>query len=143
MIVEVAVLCIVLTREPERCGPGESVFALTSHNRELVLTCDKSANPAMVALDLESAMAKDFSLVPEVQHILVEHADDNLLVWIALDNPSREVRERVFDKEMSLIEGFPEIDFDFNLIPSLGRTSNQVSSNAKVVYSHKDKQSAE
>jgi hypothetical protein len=87
---------------------------------------------------LEDAIARDLAFVKEVRHVCVERADNNLLVWIALDNPIRGVRERVFRKELELIEGFPEIDFDFNVIPALGRDPRHFASSAKIIYSRED-----
>jgi hypothetical protein len=84
---------------------------------------------------LEVALAADIALVPDVRHILVERADDNLLVWIALDNPTKEVREKVFQKQFDLIDGFPEVSFDFNLISAKDRTPEEFASSAKLVYS--------
>jgi len=69
--------------------------------------------------------------------VLIESAEQNLLVWIAVDNPTREVRERVFLKELALIEGFPEVDFDFNIVRS-SPEPRQIASNAKAIYSRKE-----
>jgi hypothetical protein len=87
---------------------------------------------------LEVALAHDLSLVGEVRHVLTERADGSLLVWIALDNPVREVREQVFQKELGLIDSFPEIEFDFNLVPAMGRDAGHIASGAKVVYTRKE-----
>ncbi len=91
---------------------------------------------------LEKALALDLSPVREVRHVLVERANGNLLVWIALDNPAHDVRERVFQKELGLIENFPEVEFDFNLIPAMGRDPAHIASGAKVIYTRKDDRSA-
>lgn len=88
--------------------------------------------------DLEAALARDLSLVREIRHVLAERADGSLLVWIALDNPVREVRERVFKKELDLIENFPEVEFDFNVVPTMGRGPDLIASGAKLVYTRKD-----
>jgi hypothetical protein len=59
-------------------------------------------------------------------------------VWIAVDNPVRSVRDQVFRKELELIEGFPEIDFDFNVIATKNSDPRQFASSAKVIYSRED-----
>jgi len=88
---------------------------------------------------LEKALALDLSAIREVSHVLIERADGNLLVWIALDNPVRDVRERVFQKELRLIENFPEIEFDFNLVPAVGSSDpGQIASGAKVIYTRRE-----
>jgi hypothetical protein len=139
MLVEVGVMCVVLAASPERCESGERVVRLDSTGQALILTADWSSPPNILfGADLETALARDLAFVAEVRHVLVERADTNLLVWIAVDNPTREVRERVFQKELSLIEGFPEIDFDFNIIPSRGRDPRQFAGGAKVIYTRKE-----
>lgn len=139
MLVEVIALSIVLTRTPEVCGVGKRVLSLDSISGAVTLTAANSGClDTVFSLDLEDALAHDLALVKEVRHLSIERADNNLLVWIALDNPVREVRERVFRKELELIEGFPEIDFDFNVIPAMGRDPQQFASSAKLIYSRKD-----
>ena len=84
---------------------------------------------------LEVALAKDLASVPQVCHVLTEWVDGPLLVWIVVDNPEPSVRRRIYQKELGLIEGFPEIEFDFNLIPAMGRNVNELATGAHVVYS--------
>ncbi|MFZ0562044.1 MAG: hypothetical protein WBX02_04980 [Terriglobales bacterium] len=138
MLVEVGILCVVLTRSPERCEAGKRILRIDSCD-SVTLTAVGQGEPELFSgLHLEDALALDLSLVREVRHVSVERADNNLLVWIALDNPIAEVRERVFQKELELIEGFPEIDFDFNVVQAKSRDPHQFASSAKVIYSRKD-----
>ncbi len=37
---------------------------------------------------LEDAIAKDLSLIRDVRLVCVDRADNNLLVWVSLDNPN-------------------------------------------------------
>jgi hypothetical protein len=138
MFIEVGVLCVVLARSPERCEVGRRVVRLDSGDSVTLTAVGHGEPERVLGLDLEAAIALDLSLVKEVRHVSVERADNNLLVWIALDNPVPQVRERVFRKELELIEGFPEIDFDFNVIHAMGRDPRQFASSAKVIYSRKD-----
>lgn len=142
MLVEVGILCVVLARTPERCGVGESVFCRSSS--DVVLFTATGHQPQVsFGTDLETVLARDLSFVKEVRHVLVERADHNFLVWIALENPIAEVRERVFRKQLDLIEGFPEIDFDFNVIAANSSDPHHFASGAKIVYSRKDDELAE
>jgi hypothetical protein len=75
---------------------------------------------AWIADDLETALGRDFAAIPQVRHVLTEWAGGPLLVWIAVDNPEASVRQSIYQKELELIDLFPEIDFDFHLIPALG-----------------------
>jgi|SRR5271157_4817172 len=143
MLVEVLALSVVLTRSPEMCGVGKRVFCLDSSSDSVTLTADGPGHfDTILGLGLEDALAHDLALVKEVRHVSIEKADNNLLVWIVLDNPVKEVRERVFRKELELIEGFPEIDFDFNVIAAMGRDPQQFASSAKLVYSRKGDEGA-
>jgi hypothetical protein len=139
MIVEVATLCIVLAQDPHKCEAGERILSLNSPH-SIVLTVTGSDKPLILdcGVDLQTAMAHDLALVPEVAHVMVESAEANLLVWIAVDNPTKEVREKIFQKEMSLIDGFPEVEFDFNIIFARGRSPMEFASSAKVIYSRGD-----
>jgi hypothetical protein len=134
MVVEVFVLSSVLAASSRRCGAGESVFSVTEWKDSI--TVNGSREPSsLYSATLEDALAKDFSLIPDVHYICVDRADNNLLVWIALDHPNAENRERVFQKQFDLIDGFPEISFDFNVISSRALNPQEFASDAKVLYS--------
>jgi hypothetical protein len=91
-----------------------------------------------IAQSLEAALAEDLSAVPQVRQVLTDQADNTLLVWIAVDDPRPEVRHKIYQKELELLNGFPEVEFDFNLIPSHGRSAAEIASGAKVVYSRQE-----
>jgi hypothetical protein len=80
-----------------------------------------------------TAIGCDLATVPEVRHVMVEHAEGNLLVWISADSPNAKVREEIFKKQFAIINGFPEITFDFNLI-SNSRSARETSSSARLIY---------
>ena len=91
----------------------------------------KSAEPILSILpakppseldNMDQALAKDFAAIPQVKYVLLEKVSNSLLVWIAVDNPTPAVRRRIYDKELGLISEFRDVDFDFNLIPALGRS---------------------
>ena len=92
----------------------------------------------LITDSLETALGKDFSGILEVRHVLTEWVDGHLLVWIALDNPEPSVRKRVYQKELELIDGFPDTDFDFNLVPALGREAEELAAGAHVVFSRRE-----
>jgi hypothetical protein len=141
MILEVVTLSLVLAASPRRCGAGEDLCSLNSGERgRITITVNGKKEPSLLhSVTLEDALAQDFELISDVRFVSVERADDNLLVWIALDSPTKENREKVFQKQFELIEGFPEISFDFNLIPSMNRTRNEFVSDAKLIYSREDR----
>jgi hypothetical protein len=140
MLVETGLLCVLLTKEPDRCEAGKRVLDMSNVTScSLVVSGEKFVEAEVYeGADLDIALARDLAIVKEVRHVLVERADGNLLVWIALDNPVREVREQLFQRELSLIEDFPEIEFDFNIIPGTNSEPSRIASGARVVYSRED-----
>ena len=101
-----------------------------------IITVRSSAEPSLLhSQTLEAALAADLSLVPEVEHIFVERADNTLLVWTSLEKTSKDVREKVFQKQFDIIEGFPEVSFDFNLVSGKDRPPADLASAAKLIYS--------
>jgi hypothetical protein len=88
-----------------------------------------------IADSLEVVLAKDLASVPQVRYILIEWNDGPLIVWIAVDDPEPSVRRLIYQKELGLIEGFPETKFDFNLIPTMGRDADELATGARLIYS--------
>lgn len=139
MFIELAVMSMALASTPKRCEAGESVVFMNSGSGRVTFTVSGSKEPSLLhSVDLEHALAADFSSVADVRYVSVDRVDDNLLVWIALDSPTKENREKVFQKQFDLIDGFPEISFDFNLISSLDRSREDFASGSKLIYSRKD-----
>lgn len=138
MVFEVAILSFVLARQPRKCSTADDKHFLVfdSNAQRIDWYPEFSIVPeVVVAGNLEAAIATDLASVPEVRHVLSERADGNLLVWIAIDSAeSGEVRSRVYDKELGLMDGFPEVDFDFNLIPAMGRNPRDLATGGQVVY---------
>jgi hypothetical protein len=139
MIVEVALLSFALSCPPRQCSTDEkeSVFVFDSNSQSVDLHQEFHVVPEMaVAGDLKTALARDLASIPEVCCVLTEKAEGNLLVWIAIDKAEAyEVRSRVYEKELGLLDGFPEVNFDFNLIPAGSRNPREIATGAQVVYS--------
>jgi len=137
---EVALLSFVLSCQPRKCTTaGESeIFSLSSVG-EVISPLEKHSIDPEVSISetLEAALTKDLASIPEVSHVMTERVEDgNLLVWIAIDKAdSYEVRSQVYDKELGLIDGFPEVNFDFNLVPAMDRNPRELATGAQIVYS--------
>ena len=91
-----------------------------------------------IADSLEIALGKDLGGIPQVRHVLTEWVNGPLVVWIALDNPESSIRKEVYRKELELMDAVPDIDFDFNLVPALGRTAGELVPGAHAVFSHQE-----
>jgi hypothetical protein len=90
----------------------------------------------LVGDTLETAIARDFACIPEIRHVMTDQVNGLLRVWISIDDPApEEVRMQVHQKELDLIDDFPAVDFDFNLIPAMGREPEEIATGEHVVYS--------
>jgi hypothetical protein len=135
MLVEISMLSLALAASSPQCEAGKWRLDVTSPDAHAIAVRGSADPCVLYSESLESALAKDFARVPNVQSLFVERADGNLLVWIAVDNPTREVREKVFQRQFDLIDGFPEISFDFNIIAARQRPPREFASEAKLIYS--------
>ncbi len=100
------------------------------------MTNDRSVAPEVLfSVSLELALAQDLASIPQVHHVLADWAESSLLIWVTVDNPEPDVRRRIYEKELDLITNFPEVNFDFNLIPTMGRQVAEIITDARVVYS--------
>ncbi len=136
MVVDVIILSAVLAASSQRCGAGKHVFSIIGSGSGICVVVGGEKEPKLLySATLEDAIAKDLGLIPDVRLVCVDRADNNLLVWVALDNPRAENREKVFRKQFELIDGFPEISFDFNIVSSDAKNPREFASDAKVVYS--------
>ena len=94
---------------------------------EAIRISDTAMGPdARMTLSIDAALAQDFSGLPQVACVLTQQEGRILKVWLGLDDPSDDVRHRVFDKELAAIDAFPSVEFDFNLIPLMGRPFQDV-----------------
>lgn len=91
-----------------------------------------------VADNLHTALAKDMASVQQVGQVVIDEVHGALLVWVTVDDPQRAVRDRIFQKELDLIDAFPNVKFDFNLIPSMGRPIEQLVTHGNLVYSRQN-----
>jgi hypothetical protein len=134
MIVEIATW-IVLAAGTQACAAGESVFSRDSHKGNKAITVCGSIEPSMLySQSVEYALADDLKAVAEINCIFVERVEGNLLVWITANHPSKEVRERIFQKQFDLIDAFHEVSFDFNIVSTGAQDPREIHSAAKLIY---------
>lgn len=135
MVVDVILLSAVLAASSQRCGIGQREFTATGAGVGNCITVSGSKEPSLLnSATLEEAVAKDLSLIRDVRLVCIDRADNTLLVWIGLDHPTAENRERVFQKQFDLIDGFPEVSFDFNVISGEADNADAFASDAKVLF---------
>jgi|SRR6185437_10997541 len=133
------VLLIASARTPHRSDVGLHMIQFNSSPVDAILRSENSTLARNdIADPLEGALSKDLASIRQVRHVLTHKVNESLLVWIALDNPEPDIRHLIYEKELGLINGFPDVEFDFNLVPAMGRAAREIVSNANVVYSRLD-----
>ena len=80
---------------------------------------------AVITDAVEVTLAKDFAGVPEIRHVLMEKSGRLMFIWISVDSPVSSVRKRIYEKELEIIDCFPEVDFEFNIVPTLDRRADR------------------
>lgn len=135
MIVVETVLYVVMVYGEHRKAE-DRVIRFSSDTPTLLLSSERCVSASLFPSgSLEQAITDDFSTVPEVQRVMIERDSDDLLVWVAIDNPDRATRDRIFDKQLSVIDAFPEINFDFNLVPYIDKNLGDVATSSHLIYS--------
>jgi hypothetical protein len=133
MVVEIIAVSMLLATATQKCSAGETVFSINS-GKSCTIAVKGSAEPLLYSQSVESALAGDLSSISQIKRIFVERAEGNLLVWIAADSPSRDIRERIFQKQFDLIDAFPEVSFDFNIVSTKTKIPADIASEAKLIY---------
>lgn len=73
--------------------------------------------PFTLVGNVEQAIREDFSTIPEILSIHITRENGEVLVRLAANDPPKETRYKIYDKQASIIRAFPEVDIDFTLIP--------------------------
>ena len=130
-------LSLALSATPCGRNSDERILQLDSDCKELIwVNSDQAKMPTtVISSTLQAALAEDLASVRQVRDVLIENVKGALLVWIVVDDPERQVRDKIFQKQLDLMDAFPKIDFDFNLIPSMGRPVSEITTDARSVYS--------
>lgn len=79
----------------------------------------------------------ELSLVPEVQCVFVDREEDarSFRVTALLKNSNPEIRNRVYDRELEIIDQLPYADISFHLFELRGRKSSDIMTDGgKIVF---------
>jgi hypothetical protein len=88
----------------------------------------------MLSADIKDSVAFQIgNSIPEVQAVFATLKGNRLLhVWAIVPEYDRSVYRRIYAKEKEIISQFSGLDFDFNVVPSNGRSPNEMISDPKV-----------
>ena len=72
--------------------------------------------------DLRDLIAFEFSQTPEIKYVYTAFRENRVFyAWVIVDDFEESVRSRIYDREEAIIDAFPEIEFDFYIVPRMGR----------------------
>ena len=71
-------------------------------------------------------LREDLSAIPEVLQVFAQNDTKHLAALIILDNYDREAESKILDVESALIEAFPWLDVDFDVVYLAGRSMAEV-----------------
>jgi hypothetical protein len=86
-------------------------------------------------MSIKEFISRELALEKEVEAVLTSRHGNVFYLWTVVDNPTGEVRERIFEREKAIIDGFPEYDFDFNIISRRGRSMDMLISDPAIAVS--------
>jgi hypothetical protein len=67
---------------------------------------------------VKDAIAKDFYTIPSVKNVFIEEENGEAVVRISVPHDvPRDIRYEIYDKQSAIVEAFPEMLFDFSLVP--------------------------
>lgn len=75
---------------------------------------------------IKQFLEQEFARVPEAEAVFASTQGRTLHVWIVVDQFDRAVREKIYEREMSLIDELDSFEFDFNILSRRGRNLTDV-----------------
>jgi hypothetical protein len=77
-------------------------------------------------ISLKELLGREMSLIPEVDAVYVSREERTYHVWVVIDQCDRSIREKIYQREMSIITEFGSYEFDFNILSRRGRDLSSV-----------------
>jgi hypothetical protein len=101
------------------------------------LASSTAADPPQIDITkrLNEFIALELSAVEEVEYVFTAFRNNVFYVWVLLDRFEAQVRNRIYEIEMEVIDEFPMFEFDFYLIAGGGNDSRElISGSIELVY---------
>ena len=104
-----------------QAGNDPEVFSSNSSKNETIM----ETTPAMLDVRYNVAFRIGNS-IPEVQALFTQLEGKSLRVWTVVPERDEDVYHKIYAQEEQLIRDFDGMEFEFNIIPSLGRDAKEV-----------------
>jgi hypothetical protein len=101
----------------ESLGNREVVLLTLDKYQELVKKAEGLAQERYSPIYVFRDMLAD---IPEVEAVLANHANGVYSIWTVVDEPSADVRAKIYEKEWQLMEQYPQFGFSFHILEREG-----------------------
>lgn len=112
-----------------------SISPLISYAKFFWQTSSDITNSAEDNLDI--IIAKNISHIPEVEYILLSKIDNHYEIWTVINKLDREVRDRIYDIEYSILEKFRDLYFEFHVVCRNDRSIDEILPINAIIYYRK------
>lgn len=68
------------------------------------------------SISLKEFVSGEFSEIPEIETVFTAHEGNVFRVWAVVNDSTPEIRLRIYEREKTVIDEFPEYDFNFEII---------------------------
>nr|MDO8081864.1 hypothetical protein [Candidatus Freyarchaeota archaeon] len=91
----------------------------------------KLFEPRSIALNFFTELVSN---IPEVEEVYVTTHNEILDIWTVISNNERSTERKVFEAEGKLLETFPDLRFDFLVIPKYPELYQNLPSGSERIY---------
>ncbi|MHA1363954.1 MAG: hypothetical protein ACTSP1_15675 [Candidatus Freyarchaeota archaeon] len=92
--------------------------------------------PRNIALNFFTELVSE---IPEVEEVYVTIRNETLDIWTVISNNERNTEWKVFEAEGILLETFPELRFDFLVIPKFPELHKNLPAGSRKIYSKQER----
>jgi len=104
-------------------------FSMSPHSKTINWEAIYSdIEPTTVGSELSNTIISVISPILPVEKIFVDEIGGVFCVWTIINEDNREVRRSIYEREGRIMERYPNLLFDFNLIIRRGRALDEIMS---------------
>ena len=95
-----------------------------------------SATTRAVTSNLRELIAFEFSLIRDVQYVFTAFRDNHVFyAWVVVDRFEDDVRNKIYNRQETIIDEFPGLEFDFYIVARMGRDiGDLIDTSAQLTY---------
>jgi len=124
-----SIIRVALPSPPIRFDILQQPFStkpILSINWDAILTKSESNEDTLNETKLR--IANELSDLEQIEQIYFEKHDNIIRIWTIINNPSRDLRRSIYEKESNIMRQFNRSLFDFNIITREGKSLKTIAS---------------